>query len=162
MSANIVRETYFLLHAILLGAFITFIYDWLRVIRRVIRHNLFFLSLEDLIFWIICSIQIFLMLYEENNGAIRWFAIIGAMLGMFLYKLLFGRFFVTYTARFLRTIFRLMGRALKFLGRPLKKLYQRSRYWRGKASHGITIFRKIIRNRLTSFVKMVKILLCKQ
>ncbi|MDE6168338.1 MAG: spore cortex biosynthesis protein YabQ, partial [Acetatifactor sp.] len=45
-------ENEFLLHALLMGIFITFVYDLLRIFRRVVPHKAFFVSLEDLAFWI--------------------------------------------------------------------------------------------------------------
>ena len=61
-------------------------YDGLLIIRRVIRHGQFWISLEDFFFWLICAWGVFLFLVEENNGILRWFAVGGAILGAFLYK----------------------------------------------------------------------------
>ena len=162
MSVNIIQEIYFLFHAISLGALITFGYDWIRVIRKVIPHNVFFLSLEDLIFWIICSIRIFLMLYEENNGTLRWFAVIGAMIGMFFYKLCIGRFFVKYVSILLKKIIQIIGKLLYIARKPIKKLGRKSSIFKRKVRHVWIIGWKILKNRLTSLIKMVKIILCKQ
>ena len=79
-------ENEFLLHALLMGIFITFIYDLLRIFRRVIPHNGFFVSMEDLAFWIYCGGEVFLMMYHEGNGSLRWFAVLGALSGMVLQK----------------------------------------------------------------------------
>lgn len=81
MSQSIIDEVTFLLHSFLMGILITFVYDGFIIMRRLIRHNLFLISVEDLIFWIACAIGVFYMLYEENNGILRWFAVFGAALG---------------------------------------------------------------------------------
>jgi len=86
MSQSIIDEVTFLLHSFLMGILITFVYDGFIIMRRLIRHNLFLISVEDLIFWIACAIGVFYMLYEENNGILRWFAVFGAALGMAAYK----------------------------------------------------------------------------
>ena len=86
MSQNIINEVVFLLHSFLLGIAITFVYDGFLILRRLIRHSLFLISVEDMIFWIACAIGVFYMLYEENNGILRWFAVFGATLGMIAYK----------------------------------------------------------------------------
>ena len=86
MSGQIAEEAWFLLHSFLLGVFITFFYDLFRVFRRVVRHGIFWISLEDLVFWVMASVGIFYLLYYENNGAFRWFAVFGAGAGMVLYK----------------------------------------------------------------------------
>lgn len=76
-------ENEFLLHALCMGAFITFLYDCLRILRRVLPHGGFLVSLEDLVFWIYCAEQVFLLMYRESNGTLRWFAVLGALAGMF-------------------------------------------------------------------------------
>ena len=86
VSPVIAGEGVFMLHSFLLGVIITFIYDLFRIFRRIIPHGWFLLSLEDLVFWVLATAGIFYMLYYENNGMFRWFSVIGAGTGMFLYK----------------------------------------------------------------------------
>ena len=124
MSPDIVKETQFLLYSVLLGAFFTFLYDWLRIIRRLFSHKNFMVSLEDFLFWCVCSIFTFQMLYKENNGILRWFAVVGAAIGMILFKLLFSRIFVKgmvfllgYVLLSVRWIWNLM--AFSFCGFPI-------------------------------------------
>lgn len=159
MSAYIQQELYFSLHSIALGVLITFSYDWIRIARRVVKHNLLFISIEDFLFWVICSIRIFLMLYQENNGILRWFAVIGALIGMFFYKLLIGRFFVTYTTWIVKKILHVIGKLILFMIKPFKK----ARKYIGSKSKCITRrIARVIKKKLTMFIKMVKIVLCKQ
>ena len=47
-----VSENEFLLHALCMGAFITFLYDCLRILRRVLPHGGVLGSLGGLVFWI--------------------------------------------------------------------------------------------------------------
>lgn len=93
MSQDIIDEVYFLASSVCMGIIITFVYDFILIGRRVVRHSHFFLSLEDFIFWAVCAIAVFYMLYKENNGILRWFAVFGAAVGMLLYKKTIGRFF---------------------------------------------------------------------
>lgn len=162
MSENIMQEVYFLLHSIVMGVFITFLYDWLRIFRRVFKHNLLCLSIEDLLFWIACSISVFLMLYRENNGTLRWFAIIGAAVGMALYLLTVSRFFVGFVSKALLALCGLLQKLLTMLLKPfvflLKKQVRLMKKGRGR-------MRKLghfLKNKLTLWGKMVKMLLCKQ
>ena len=55
------NENVFLLHAFLLGIEITFLYDILRILRRVFAHGTGMVSLEDIAFWIYCAGKVFLM-----------------------------------------------------------------------------------------------------
>ena len=86
VSQNIAKEVMFLFHSFFLGMVITFFYDGFLIVRKLFKHTMFLISLEDLIFWIACALSVFYVLYEENNGMLRWFAVAGAALGMFMYK----------------------------------------------------------------------------
>lgn len=136
MSAEIWKELVFLGRFLVLGVAITFLYDILRIFRRVIRHGSFLLSLEDLLFWTGCSAGIFYMLYQENNGTVRWFAIMGATVGMLLYKATLSRFFVHYVSAVLLK--------LKKLFAPLQR------------------FARFLKKKLTASCKMFRMILCKR
>ena len=88
-------ETMFLLQAHAAGIRWAFFYDGIRILRRVIPHRQFWVSLEDVIFWIICALEGFWIMYENETGGLRWFAIMGGSFGVYLYKKLLGRFYVT-------------------------------------------------------------------
>ena len=60
MSSQIAGEGWFMLHSFLLGAFITFCYDLFRILRRIIPHGIFWISLEDLVFWVMVTGGIFI------------------------------------------------------------------------------------------------------
>ncbi len=85
MNQDIVIELNFFLTSILWGVILLVIYDVIRILRRVISHNSFFIFLEDIIYWVTSSILIFRMMYKQNNGIIRGFAILAILLGMLMY-----------------------------------------------------------------------------
>lgn len=112
------EENIFLLHAFASGIFITFIYDVLRILRRVVPHGGLLISLEDLIFWIYCAVHIFLLMHQESNGSLRWFAVIGALAGVLLYKRTISSLLVRYLSMILCRVRNLLGRILGFCLRP--------------------------------------------
>lgn len=152
MSA--VNENQFLLHSLIMGAFILFVYDILRIIRRVIPHGGFWVAVEDLAFWVYCGAEVFLLMYHESNGTLRWFAVIGAMAGMFLYKSMFSRLFVKYVSLGLGKLLKGIGRVLKWLFRPVRlagrKVRRGTRRLMGRQ-------KRFLKNRLTYFLKALKI-----
>ena len=113
-------ENEFLFHALLMGIFITFVYDILRILRRVIPHKGFMVSLEDLAFWIYCAEKVFLMMYHESDGNLRWFAVIGALAGMILYKKAVSPWFVKYVSMGLERILRVLVKIGNFLWKPFR------------------------------------------
>lgn len=136
-----VSENVFLFHALLLGAYVTFVYDWLRILRRVIPHSLFFVSVEDFLFWVYCGAEVFLLLHRESNGTLRWFAVLGAGLGIFLYEKCFSAIFVKYVSLmcrpfqiflrkvtgFVRSFIRKKCRALKIRLTKYRKIHKMKR-----------------------------------
>ena len=112
------NENIFLLYALLMGIFITFIYDILRIFRRVIPHGGFLISIEDIGFWIYCGAKVFLLMYHESDGTLRWFAILGALVGMILYKRLISFLFVKYTSFFLQKLLKTVVKIGRFILKP--------------------------------------------
>lgn len=94
MSETIVREWYFGLFSVVTGIGFAFLYDWIRLYRRFIRHKRWMIDFEDSCYWLICFFISFSLLYYGNYGVIRFFAVIGAGVGMALYCVTLGRVFV--------------------------------------------------------------------
>ena len=101
-AVPLMNENVFLLHAFLLGVEITFLYDILRILRRVFAHGIGMVSLEDIAFWIYCAGKVFLLMFRESNGNLRWFAVLGAVLGMYLYHRTLSPLLVKYVSGFLQ------------------------------------------------------------
>lgn len=106
MNKAITIELQFFLISVLWGVILLFAYDLLRIIRRVLKHNSFFLAIEDLIFWVVSSVFIFAMMYRENNGIIRGFSIMGMMIGMVLYHYGISEWFVTSVTKLIYILMR--------------------------------------------------------
>lgn len=149
-------------HSFFLGIIITFVYDNIRVCRRVIRHNTFFISIEDLFFWIAVAISIFLLQHKENNGVFRWFSIIGAFIGMLLYRKIISGFYIKHMTFFFKkllhgiyTFFSYIFSPVYYVERQILLLMKKSTQ---KSRHALAL-QKI---RLTSYGKMIKMTLCKR
>lgn len=154
------NENEFLLYSLLMGVFITFVYDLLRIIRRVIPHAGFFVSLEDLAFWIYCGAEVFLLMYRESNGTLRWFAVIGALAGMFLYKKSISKYFVKYMSMALGKVLETFGKLLRWLFYPFRLLTGKAaknvRKTGGKAHRLIAKVKRRVKNKLTYTWKAFK------
>lgn len=161
MSQNIINEVVFLLHSFLLGIAITFVYDGFLILRRLIRHSLFLISVEDMIFWIACAIGVFYMLYEENNGILRWFAVFGATLGMIAYKKSISPLIVNIFSAIIRKFIYVLFRIIRFLLMPVgflgKKLGKILNFFSKKGRK----VGKSVKNKLTGRMKLLKMILCK-
>lgn len=153
-------ENEFLLYALLMGIFVTFIYDLLRIFRRVVPHRGFFVSAEDLMFWIYCGGEVFLLMYHESDGKLRWFAVLGALIGMMLYRKLVSPFFVKYVTMALNSMIGLLRKVLRWLCKPLGFVCRKAGHAAGtvgrRTGRRIRQFRRAVKNRLTYFLKKLK------
>ena len=85
MTGGILFELQFFGKAFLCGAALAFLYEGLKVFRRLIAHGTAWMAAEDLTYWLLCGFLIFRMLYRENSGAVRGFAVAAVVLGMLIY-----------------------------------------------------------------------------
>lgn len=150
------NENIFLFYALLMGIFITFVYDILRIFRRVIPHGSFLVSLEDIVFWIYCATEVFLLMYHESNGTLRWFAVLGAMFGMFAYKKLISPLFVKYVSYVLQRLLELLGRGVGFVLKPVRVAGTKAAGVAGKAAHRAGRGKRLLKKKLTFFLKVLK------
>lgn len=161
MSQDILVELDFLFHSFLMGIMITAVYDIFLILRQLIKHSLLLISLEDLLFWIGCAIGVFMMLYEENNGILRWFAILGAAMGMILYKISISQFIIDIMSTVIGKIFHILFKLLQFICRPFGFLGRKMGGIFKVFGRKIRKAGKCVKNRLTSAMKLLKITLCK-
>ncbi len=161
LSESIYGEVQFLVHAVLLGIVITFVYDNIRVIRRVIRHNTFFISMEDLFFWIWVSLAVFLLQHKENDGIFRWFSVIGGFLGMLVYRKIISRFYVTKMTILLRKLLHILYLFFSYLFSPIYFVEKKTGNFLKKIWRTVTHTLTVQKIRLTHKRKMIKMTLCK-
>ena len=126
-----------LFYALVAGIVVAFIYDLFRIKRKVVKSNVIIIALEDLIYWIIASIVLFLSIYASNDGESRGFAVIGFFLGALLYFLLLSRIVIFILIKILKAIKNVLSKffqillypfktAIKLLIIPSKKLYHKT------------------------------------
>ena len=82
VSETILQEGGLLCYSFLFGIALMMLYDILRIFRHIVKHRTILLAVEDALYWIICGIGIFAMLYRENDGLLRWFVLGGVAIGM--------------------------------------------------------------------------------
>lgn len=113
MSPGIAKELQVVAVALVQGAMITFVYDVIRIFRRLISHGNLWIAVEDGLFWIWTSLRIFSVLYRENDGSFRMYTILTMTAGMLLYHNTIGEPFVKFMGIFLRKLFGILGYPLK-------------------------------------------------
>lgn len=147
VSETIGQEALFLGIACLVGAGLFFLYDMLRIFRRIIPHGNIWIGVEDFIYWLICTGTVFVMLYRENDGMVRGFAIGGLVLGMLFYYLLLSRYVVRFQVKIIKTVIGVLQKIFSPILRPVLR--------------GVKKVYRIIRKRLKKLIQAVKMGLCK-
>ena len=94
VSTSIYQELLFLGSSVLVGMGLFFLYDILRIFRRILPHGNIWIGVEDFLYWIIFTGVVFVLLYRENDGMVRGFAFGGLLVGMACYYLLLSRLIV--------------------------------------------------------------------
>ena len=85
------KEMSIFVAACLAGNLVAMVYCAIRVFRRMVSHSLFWVSMEDLVFWVAAGLYLFMEMYRTCNGAIRWYFVIGVLLGGILTLKLFQK-----------------------------------------------------------------------
>ena len=70
---------------IALGAGLSFFYDFLRVLRRMIRHGAVATGIEDLLFWLFGACLLFALMFYGTDGELRGYVLLGTLCGALLY-----------------------------------------------------------------------------
>lgn len=79
--SGIGREAAIFLYAFMTGSILFWVYQILSWFRKLIRHKLWVINLEDLLFWLGVSVYLFCQIYRTTYGEIRWYFILGVVLG---------------------------------------------------------------------------------
>lgn len=162
MSSSVSSENIFLLYSFGMGVFITVVYDVFRIFRRVCPHKQFVSSFEDILFWIFCAISVFYLMHTQSNGTLRWFAVLGALAGMLLYKKTLSNLFVKWVALGITKVLGVFKKFFHICFTPLRFCIKKVRKTGIKVKTGGRRCKMRLKKRLTAFAKLLKIALCKQ
>ena len=73
--------------AVLSGMIVYCGYFCIRKLRCMIPHNLVAISIEDGLFWIVVSIYLFVQIYYTSDGSIRWYFVLGVVIGTVIFHM---------------------------------------------------------------------------
>lgn len=162
INQDIAAELSFLLHSLVLGMFIMILYDVLRIFRKLVKHSVWVTAFEDLLYWLICGVCIFLMLYQENSGDLRWFVVAGISIGMLLYNGTISTLLNDRIAKAIQFIFRILGKIIAVILWPIRKflgIVKKATKIVEKRGQKLYIFEK---KQLKKLMKRVRIIISKR
>lgn len=107
-------------------------YDLIRILRLNIKHSHMAVCVEDIIYWIVVIIVMFLFMLDKNNADLRFFSIMGFYLGLVIYNILMSNilmevleFCVNIIKNIIKIIIEMILTPFKLIwmiiGKPVKK-----------------------------------------
>lgn len=67
--------------AVITGILLRLAYQGIHCFRQIVKHSLFAMGIEDIIFWISSAVYVFVQIYYTSDGGIRWYFILGLVVG---------------------------------------------------------------------------------
>ena len=142
MSPGILKELQFFGLAVIRGVIILIIYDLLRIFRRVVPHGVCAVALEDVLYWAGTALLIFQLLYRENDGAVRGYALFAVAVGMLFYHQTVSGWLVEHIAGILNWCFGILLKPFRIIW---KKVVQVCRM-------AVRFYKKKLKKRLKEFI----------
>ncbi len=125
ISGNIYEELAIFRNSCILGAVMMALYDGIRLFRRVIPHGTVWVSVEDFCYWMIFGAALFVLMYRENDGALRGYIIGGTAAGILLYYLLVGTRLVKWLSSWIFRIKKRLKKSAKEVTMKLHHLFKK-------------------------------------
>ena len=81
MSEMIRQEAASFVGSLLTGAVLIWCYLILVGLRKLVRHGMLAVNIEDFLYWCVAALIIFGSAFLENNGEVRWYSAAAILLG---------------------------------------------------------------------------------
>lgn len=103
--------------AVFAGALLDAIYEILRILRKVVRHHIVVVNIEDFIYWNFVGVFLYIVIFISNNGILRWFIIAAAVGGAYLFHMSIGHIMVEIVSKILKFF---INKVLKNIAKKVK------------------------------------------
>lgn len=120
------KQFFLFFAAIALGILGGLVYGIIVIFRKYVEHSLIGIYIEDIIYWLIFAIAVFLTMLYYNYGEIRPYIFMGIFMGMIIYAVLLHRLFVKLISpiiALLRLFAEIMLTPFMVIAFPFKKIY---------------------------------------
>lgn len=128
MTVSVSNQIFVFLSCVLLGMILGLLFDVFRIVRRTTPAGTVATATEDMLFWLLAALLVFLALLFLNDGQSRIFEWLGIAIGGMLYLSVFSRLVIAasmHVIHALKTVFRwilfLLLFPVRLLFRILKK-----------------------------------------
>lgn len=143
MILSVSDQALLFLSTAVIGFVLAFFYDWIRIFRRIIPHHDWLTYAEDILYWLMVSVFVFVVLLEKNYGEIRFFSIAGVLIGMILYFFTLSSLFLSVSMTIINFIKRVILFIVRIVLAPFRLLLK-------LLSYPYAFFKKIITKKTDS------------
>ena len=85
------EEVMIFLLAVIAGAVVRLSYRCICCFRSIVRHSLYAVEIEDMLFWIGAAVYLFVQIYHTSDGSVRWYFVLGIVLGAVVSSIIFWK-----------------------------------------------------------------------
>ena len=126
-----IQINYFLL-SLLLGVLLCIVFDFFRVLRLIGLNGKISVFIEDMLFFIIAALSIFVFYMKITDGKFRLIVPISALLGFIIYRLTIGKLLFFCIKKIVNLIIKLFNfvyknitlKVFRFIRKSVKKITQ--------------------------------------
>lgn len=119
MSESVVQELRFFLISAASGILLGLVYDIFRIFRRLVSHGVWWVAVEDLLFFLFATLLVFSMIFAENDGSIRLFSMGSLIAGIVLYYISASQYLVRLSVWLIGFPFCILKKTVKKLKKTL-------------------------------------------
>ena len=102
------------------GIIIGLLFDFFRILRRSFKTKDFITYIEDILFWVLTGLLLLYSVFTFNNGEIRLYMFIGALLGCIIYMLSISNFIVKINTKIIISLKNILSKIINIIFIPFK------------------------------------------
>ena len=120
LGISVLEQSRIFLYAVVLGTILCVLYDVFRVIRIAFGGKMTVVFIEDILFSVLALVLTFIFVVAVNNGELRFYVLVGELLGFAIYYFTFGRV----TMGLSKGIISILKSLLNLLMKPFVRLFR--------------------------------------
>ena len=117
------NQAYLFMVFSIVGVIIGLLFDIFRIIRKTIKTNDIITYLEDIMFWILTGIIIIYAMYKFCDGELRFFMIMGIILGTCLYIVTISQYVIKISVCIINIIKKVLIYPIISIYKLIKKIF---------------------------------------
>lgn len=128
----ICRQVYVFLLANFAGALVGMIFDIFRVKRKLVQTSDIVVYIEDILYWLIISVVLFLLMYYSRECELRSYILLGLFIGVVMYMCMLSRYVLMVLERVIRIIYRCVILPIRVFMKFIKMLLRCVKFIRNR------------------------------